>query len=175
MTPFLPFRLKASGSRRRDPIAWAALAFLLAAIAAPAQQSTNVPVATLDAVVAEALARNPELKYYEAEIAAAKAGRRSAGLRANPELSAGVGHKGVRSAGLGDEGVAWSVSVMQPFEWPGRVGLRKAIANHDVELAELGRARFQAALAARVRSLAFGLFAARERSAAAAEVVQRRS
>ena len=26
---------------------------------------------------------------------------------------------------------------MQPFEWPGRLGLRKAIANHDIELADL--------------------------------------
>ena len=71
------------------------------------------------------------------------------------------------------EGVAWSVSVVQPFEWPGRIGLRKAIANRDVELAELGFARFKLALAGRVRALAYGLFAAQEKASAAGEVADR--
>jgi cobalt-zinc-cadmium efflux system outer membrane protein len=65
------------------------------------------------------------------------------------------------------------VSVMQPFEWPGRIGLRKAIANHDIELAQLGYERFKIALAGRVRTLAYGLFAAQEKSAAATEVAER--
>jgi cobalt-zinc-cadmium efflux system outer membrane protein len=128
---------------------------------------------TLDALVAEALEKNPELKFYDAEIAAAKAGRRTAGLLGNPELSGGVGQKRVTGGGLSDEGVAWSVSVLQPFEWPGRIGLRKAIANHDIELAQLGYERFTIALAGRVRTLAYGLFAAQEKSAAATEVAER--
>jgi cobalt-zinc-cadmium efflux system outer membrane protein len=74
---------------------------------------------------------------------------------------------------LSTEGVAWSVSVVQPFEWPGRLGLRKAIANRDIELAELGYARFKIALAGRVRTLAYGLFAAQEKAAAAGEVAER--
>lgn len=134
---------------------------------------TATNVVTLDALVAEALARNPELKFYEAELVAAKAGRKTAGVLANPELSGSVGNKTVRGGGVSEEGVAWSVSVMQPFEWPGRLGLRKAIANRDVELAELGFARFKAALAARVRLLGYGLFAAREKADAAREVAER--
>ena len=133
--------------------------------------STNA--ATLDALVAETLARNPELKFYEAEILAAKGGRKTAGLLANPEVSGSVGNKTVRGGGLSAEGVAWSVSVVQPFEWPGRIGLRKAIANRDIELAELGYARFKIALAGRVRTLAYGLFAAQEKAAAAREVAER--
>jgi len=128
---------------------------------------------TLDALVTEALARNPELKFYEAEILAARAGRKTAGLLANPELSGNVGNKTVRGGGLSAEGVAWSVSVVQPFEWPGRIGLRKAIANRDIELAELGYERFKVALAGRVRTLAYGLFAAQEKAAAAREVADR--
>ncbi len=139
--------------------------------APPMATATNA--ATLDALVVETLARNPELKFYEAEILAAKGGRKTAGLLANPELSGGVGNKTVRGGGLSAEGVAWSVSVVQPFEWPGRLGLRKAIANRDIELAELGYARFKIALAGRVRTLAYGLFAAQERSAAAGEVAER--
>lgn len=130
----------------------------------------TVAVATL---VTEALAKNPELKFYEAEIAAAKAGRKSAAAWANPEASGSVGQKRLTSPGLSDEGIAWSVSVVQPLEWPGRIGLRKAIANHDIELAELGYARFQAALTGRIRALAFDLFAAQEKAAAANEVAER--
>ena len=138
----------------------------------PPSPATNASL-TLDALVAEALEKNPELKFYEAEITAAKGGRKTAGLLGNPELSGGVGHKTVRGGGFSAEGVAWSVSVVQPFEWPGRIGLRKAIANHDIELATLGYERFKVALAGRVRALAYGLFAAQEKSAAAQEVADR--
>lgn len=128
---------------------------------------------TLDVLVAEALEKNPELKFYEAEITAAKAGRKTAGTFANPEVSGGVGQKRVTGNGFSGEGVAWSASIVQPFEWPGRIGLRKAIANRDIELAELGYERFKLALAARVRTLGYGLFAAQEKAAAAGEVAER--
>src|SRR6185436_16843620 len=100
-----------------------------------------------EALVDETLKANPEMEFYRAELMAAKAGRKVAGLWANPELSGSVGQKTSReqSSGLNAEGVAWSVSLVQPFEWPGRIGLRKAIANRDVELAELGLERFRMA------------------------------
>lgn len=128
---------------------------------------------SLDALVAEALEKNPELKFYEAEIAAAKGGRKTAGQLANPEVSGGIGQKRVSDGGFAAEGLAWSVSVVQPFEWPGRLGLRKAIANRDIELAQLGYKRFKVALAGRVRTLGYGLFAAQERAVAAGEVAAR--
>lgn len=140
------------------------------------QETNRTPVAvslSLDALVAEALEKNPELRFYEAEIVAAKGGRKTAGLLANPEVSGGVGQKRVSDGGLSAEGLAWSVSVVQPFEWPGRLGLRKAIANRDIELAQLGYERFKVALAGRVRTLAYGLFAAQEKAAAAGEVAER--
>ncbi len=140
-------------------------------------QETNLPPAaaslSVDALVAEALQKNPELKFYEAELAAAKAGRKIAGSFANPEVSGGIGRKTVSGGGVSAEGVAWSASVMQPFEWPGRLGLRKAIANRDIELAELGYDRFKVALTGRVWTLAYGLFAAQEKAAAAGEVAGR--
>jgi outer membrane protein, heavy metal efflux system len=140
---------------------------------AVAPAATSTPSMTIEGLLAEVLDKNPERQFYEAEIAAAKAGRKTAGLMPNPELSAGAGHKRVSGGGLSAEGVAWSASVMQPFEWPGRLGLRKAIANRDVELAELGLERFKLALATRTRSLAFGVFAAQEKAAAAEEVASR--
>jgi outer membrane protein, heavy metal efflux system len=135
--------------------------------------ATNGSPTTLDGLVADALAQNPELKFYEAEIGAAKAGRKTAGLLANPEFNGSVGQKTLRGSGLSSEGVAWSVSVLQPFEWPGRIGLRKAIANRDIELAELGYERFKIALAGRVRALAFGVLATQEKAATAREVADR--
>ena len=148
------------------------------AVALPSQgqetrTSPNTNGLSLGVLVAESLEKNPELRFYEAEIKAAKAGRKAAALLGNPEVNGSLGQKSVRGSGLSAEGVAWSVSVMQPFEWPGRLGLRKAIANRDIELAELGYGRFKAALAGRVRALAYQLFAAQEKSAAAREVADR--
>lgn len=139
--------------------------------------ATNVPTTTnrvgLERLVAEVVEQNPELNFYRAEIAAAKGGRRAATAWANPELSTQAGSKRVTSGGLSQEGVAWSVAVQQTFEWPGRIPLRKAIANQQIQLAELGFAQFQAALATRTRTLAYSLFAAQEKTVAAREVADR--
>ncbi|MEO6035884.1 MAG: TolC family protein [Verrucomicrobiota bacterium] len=153
-------------------------AALVGAMALPAksQETTSTPPAlglSLDALVSEALNQNPELKFYESELAAARAGRKTAGAVPNPEVSGTIGRKTIHGSGAGAEGLVWSVSVVQPFEWPGRMGLRKAIANRDVELAELGFSHFKLALAGRVRMLAYGLFAAQEKAAAAREVAER--
>jgi cobalt-zinc-cadmium efflux system outer membrane protein len=146
----------------------------LSAAEAPSQNARAISTnqVTLQSLVDEALEKNPELRFYESEIAVAKAARRTAGQLPNPELSASAGHKRV-SGSLVAEGLAWSVSVAQPFEWPGRIGLRKAIANRDLELAELGLERFRVALAARARAMGYRLFAAQQKAAAAREVAER--
>jgi len=127
-----------------------------------------------DAVVTEITANNPELQFYRDELAAAQANTRLAATRPPAELAVQAGAKRVSGpGGLSAEGVAWSVSVSQTFEWSGRLALRKSIANADVALAQLGLARFEAALAARARTLAFGLEAAQVSAAAAREVADR--
>ena len=133
------------------------------------------PAVTLDALVAEIAARHPELAFYEAEIAAARSATRTAAARPDPELVVSLGQKRVYAASgvLAGEGTAWSVSVTQTFDWPGRPALRKALANGQVALAELGLARFRAALEARARTLAYGLHAAHTRAAAVREVADR--
>lgn len=137
--------------------------------------SAESPPVQLPALVAEISASNPELKFYEAEIAAAKAGSRAAGALTDPEISVDLGRKRVRdpSGTLAGSGAAWSVSVTQTFEWPGRLALRKAIANRDIEIAELGLARFQNALAARARTLAYTLHAANAQAGAIRDVAER--
>jgi cobalt-zinc-cadmium efflux system outer membrane protein len=145
----------------------------LAHAAAPIPLAAPAPTAPA-ALATEVATSHPELAFYTAELAAARATARGAGTRADPELSVSAGHKRVRSAGtLAGEGTAWSVSLAQTFEWPGRLALRKAVANRDVALAELGLARFEAALRHRTRVLAAALFSAQEKAAAAAEVAER--
>jgi len=138
----------------------------------PSANSNSSSIALAD-LVTDVLEHNPELNFYQAEIAAAKGERRTAATWANPEVSTTIGQKQVRSSGLSDEGVAWSVGVQQTFEWPGRIPLRKAIANRQMQLAELGFAQFKASLAARARTLAYNVFAAQEKAAAAKEVADR--
>ncbi len=139
----------------------------------PELVSTTTNAIALEALVADVLEHNPELSFYRAEIAAATGERRTAAALANPEVSTSMGQKQVRGSGLSDEGVAWSVSVQQTFEWPGRISLRKAIANRQMQLAELGFAQFKAGLAARTRTLAYNLLAAQAKATAAAEVAYR--
>lgn len=139
--------------------------------------ATNAPAKeiAIEALVAEGLAHNPELKHYEAELAIARANARSAGRLAPPELEADAGLKRAHTRG-GDflgEGAAWSVAIQQPIEWPGRMGLRKAIANGDVALAEIGLAQFRSTIAAAVRSTAHELAIAQQRVVATRPVAQR--
>ncbi len=132
------------------------------------------PVAATD-LIAQVVAQNPERAYYAAEIAVAEAERTRSTRWSEPELSVEYGRKRVRAPGgsLAAEGNAWAVAVTQTFEWPGRLALRKALADQDVELARLGLARFERALAAEARRLAFGLHAAEAQARAVHEVAQR--
>src|SRR5215813_9045482 len=95
--------------------------------------SASALAETPEALVKQALQRNPELNFFVAEIAAAKGAVRTAGTVRNPELSSEVGYKNSRenSGGASGDGALLSLSISQPIEYPGRLALRKAIANHD--------------------------------------------
>ena len=137
--------------------------------------SQGAEVASLPSVVDEIISSNPELRFYEAEIEAARAAAKAASSREAPELSIEVGRRRLRdSAGiLEGEGAAWAASITQTFDWPGRIGLRKAVANKNVELAQLGVERLRTALAARAVALTHGLSGAAEKAAAIREVADR--
>jgi len=123
---------------------------------------------SVDNLAAQAIANNPEIDFLEGEIAAAKGGRRTAGQLSIPTTSVQGAPKRIGFDGAGsDNGVAWSLSVAQTFEWPGRLALRKAIADQQIDLANLGLDEFRAALAARLRTLAFRYQAAERNEEAA--------
>lgn len=128
---------------------------------------------SLDALTQEVRVNNPELKFYEAEIEAAKGGRKQAGIYSNPEISTELGGKRVKGGGATSDGVAWAVSMVQTFEYPGRIALRKAIANQDIKMAELGLEQFKASLNARARLLGYNLIVTQQKAAAGSEIADR--
>jgi len=121
----------------------------------------------------EVLNNNPELKFYQTEIETAKGERRQAGIFKNPNLSTEFGRKRIKTGRGASDGLAWGVSLVQTFEYPGRIPLRKAIANRDIKLAELGLRQFTAALDARARLLGYKLIVSRQKAEAASEVADR--
>jgi cobalt-zinc-cadmium efflux system outer membrane protein len=130
---------------------------------------------SIASLVEEAYQKNPELHFYEQEIAAARGDRRTAGTWPNPDLSGQIGGKSYNSLGgkyLGT-GPVWSVSLTQTFEFPGRVSLRKAIADKQITLAQLGLEKFRVSLRNQIETLCYRLLAAQDRAAAATEVAQR--
>ena len=135
----------------------------------------NALAETPEALVKQALQRNPELNFFVAEIAAAKGVVRTAGTVRNPELNSEVGYKNSRetSGGASGDGAILALSFSQTLEYPGRIALRKAIAKHDLVLAGLHLQQFRLTLAARVRSLAYASTSAQERTKAVQEVASR--
>ena len=129
---------------------------------------------TLDSMVSEVLENNPELKFYEAEIAVAKGSRKTAGLWANPDVSGSIGQKRVWNEDdeLTGKGETGDLSVTQTFEWPGRIGLRNAIADRDIELAKLGLEQFRALLVSRTKLAVYELLATQEKATATREVAE---
>ena len=141
------------------------LATLALSVFAAAGEATSTR-----SLIAEALQKNPEIRFYEAEIAAALGGRQAAGQLANPELSTELGSMNVHGQG---DGLVWRAEIAQAFDFPGRLSLRKAIADRDIALAGLGLAQFKAQLANEVSARA-GDMALLQRKQAAARSVRER-
>lgn len=133
--------------------------------------------ATVEALVARALAENAELKFYAQEVAAAKGQRTQAGLWKNPDLSAQYGERRREdgSGSLLEDGYTRSFALTQTFEFPGKGSLRKAIAQKNIEIAEVGLTQFRLALSGQVRSLAYQFIGASANAAAAEEITERSS
>ncbi len=131
---------------------------------------------TIEGLMTQAFESNAELRAFEAELAAAKGQRTQAGFFKNPEISTEIGGREVRDSEnvLQGNGTTFSIAVTQTFEFPGKGTLRKAIANKNIEIAELGLEQFRRALAGQVRLLAYEHLAAVS-EAEAAESVYRQS
>lgn len=121
-------------------------------------------------LVAEAMHKNPEIRFYEAELAAARGDRQTAGQLINPELSTSLGGMSIVSQ---VDGIAWSATISQVFDFPGRMSLRKAIADRDIRLVEMGLLQFKSQLANEVRARAGDVILLRRKEVAARSVRER--
>lgn len=138
-------------------------------------QSENIrfPLAIQD-LVEEAYHRNPEILYYEAAIEAAKGQSIQAKILPYPEI---VGYAGPWFSSPGQEngggatGFYQEYEIVQPFFFPGKMDILKAISDKDVELAKLWLDQFKLSLRAQVASLAYQLGAAEINVKATQEVV----
>ena len=156
----------------------AALSIVFAVVPASAAEQGAV---SIDRLVDDVVAHNAERQFYERELAAARVARSAAGRLADPELIVEFGEKTTTGAtpvvGGGDRtlgpGPAYQVSIAQPLEFNGRIALRRAIADRQIDLAILGYQQYTATLAARARTLAYTLFTASVKADDATAVAKR--
>ena len=141
----------------------AILAVPLAKCADDPPPSTNPTAAserlTLDAAIAEALAKNPAFQVINAEIAAAQGEIVTAQTRPNAELSFAPGMTRSRDGGTSYRfhGV---VEYSRPIVFAGKRELLVAIAQRNVDLRRLGIDGLKFQLAANVRKAFYELLAA---------------
>ncbi len=173
-----------SSDAGRKPIGPATLLFCLLFLPGTGFSSTgatpefSVPASyplSTEELVAEALANNLELRSYEAELAAARGERRQAGMWKNPELEGTYAYRRVSDPQeiLVGEGVSRGLAIVQTFEFPGKGSLRKAMADQNIRLAELGVQQFRQALAGQIRSLSIQWVLLSENAQATAELSER--
>lgn len=150
------------------------LALLIAA--APAALSSQTPGISIERLAQDVVANNPERQFYQREIETAVVQRSAAGRWADPEAVVEFGQRQATDRTTGallGEGTTYAVSIVQPIEFGGRIALRRAIADRQVDLARMGLQQFDATLAARASTLGYALFAADEKAAVARTVAQR--
>ncbi|TFE65526.1 heavy metal RND transporter [Methylacidiphilum sp. Yel] len=130
---------------------------------------------TIQNLIEEAYRRNPEILYYEAGIEAAKGQSIQAKILPYPEI---VGYAGpwFSSPSQGEKaggatGFYQEYEIVQPFFFPGKMDILKAISDKDGELARLWLNQFKLSLRAQVASLAYQLAVADVNAKATQEIV----
>ncbi len=136
-------------ARRLASLSWALT--LCAGAAAHAQAASSGrpsdPTRQLDSLMALARRESPAVLAAEARMRAARAKVGPAGAFADPLLMAGVVNLPLGSPGFRDEMAMKMIGVEQTVPFPGKRNLRRAVAGHEVEMAEaeLDRVRQEAA------------------------------
>ena len=124
----------------------------------PASSAT----AEVDALVAEALARNPDLAAARGQVAAARARVSPAGALPDPVLTVSYENDGATPS-LGVEPMTrLQFMAVQAFPFPGKLGLQERVAKADAERAAMRPSRVALSLEADVRRAYADLLEARE-------------
>jgi outer membrane protein TolC len=112
----------------------------------PPKPASPAPDPILQALLREALARNPELAQAQALVDASKAEVPQAGALADPTLSLGLQNDGFNGIQVGKMPTSYyEAMVSQPLPWPGKRRARTDIASLGVKVqdASLDRTRLQ--------------------------------
>ncbi|MGH7719499.1 MAG: TolC family protein, partial [Gemmatimonadaceae bacterium] len=109
---------------------------VLAVLAAsPLDGHAQAAEGDVDSLVVLALATNPALHAASARVEAAQARIGPAGTRPDPMLIAGVQNVPVSDPGFDDEMTMKMIGVGQTIPYPGKLGLRRRVAEREVEVA----------------------------------------
>src|SRR5271169_205118 len=137
-------------------------AFFSARVALEAEEAPRNAAAEVDAFVAEALARNPELAAARQKAAAASARVAPAGALPDPMLSLAYVNDGT-SISIGTQPMSrFELVAQQAFPFPGKLGLAERVAKADADRSATGPERVALALEGAVRRGYATLLEARE-------------
>jgi len=131
-----------------------------AAVVVPRPDAATEPPLDLDALVREALERNPALEAARHRVAAARLRPEQEKRLPDPMLSAGWNSSGnpLPGAGLGEEPTAnIGLMVTQPLPYPGKRDLRAATAGHDADAEAKQLESLERDIASRVRQAYYQL------------------
>ena len=131
---------------------------------------------SIEGLVSLGFAENAELKAFESAVAEAKGQRKQANYFKNPNVAFGLGVREVTDNQnvIQGTGTTLNAALLQPFQFPGKGTLKKAIANKNIEIAELGLIQFRLALGSQIKALGYEFLAA-STEADAAELVFKQS
>jgi len=136
--------------------------FFFARAVLAAEEAAPGAAAEADALVAEALARNPELAAVRSEASALAARAPAAGVLSDPMLSVGYENDG-SAISLGTEPMSRLIfAAQQAFPFPGKLGAEERVANADAARTRFRPERTALGLAGAVRRAHADLLEARE-------------
>jgi len=127
---------------------------------------------TLESLTADALRNNPELRAFEAGVASARGGVRTARVYANPELSVAPGAKHIADPIERLTEFHGNFELSQLFEFSGKRALKISIAQKNVEVQQLALEGFRFALGAKVRRAFYEMLAAQNVTALRSDQVE---
>ena len=131
-------------------------------LAAALGRRASAQDAVLQKLLDDAAAANPEVAQARAAVEAESARIPQAGALPDPSLSLGIQNDGFRRINIGTMDTSFfSIQLTQPLYWPGKRGLREAVATLEKRRSEARLGRAVLDLEGRVRRAYLGLLLVR--------------
>ncbi len=142
--------------RTRSTILRAALFLVLVLLAIPAEAAGTSP---LDGLVKEALENNPEIQAAKYGITAMNERPSQAGALPNPSITLGLMNIPTDSFDFKQEAMTQkTIGIMQTFPYPGKRGLKRAVAEKEVVRSKEGLEILKLRIVREVKETYFSLY-----------------